>query len=1400
MPLGQHRTLGSPRSRGASRGLRLIWSGVLLAVGPTFVGTLPAQLSPLPPAVINEIHYHPPNKTQFEEFIELHNPGAAAVGLEGWRLEDGVQFTFPAGTSLAGGGYLVVAQDPLAFRARFGFTPLGPWVGVLNNQGERLQLRDLNGHLVDEVSYEAGFPWPTQPAGGGLPTTTGYSAELIHPTLDRNLGGSWRASLAPETAPTTTFIGTNDPAWHYRKGTNEASTPISAWRRPDFLEDASWRTGRTSIGYGDGDDRTILTDMYGNYICLFLRHTFFLAPGEIPGALRLRLRVDDGCVVWINGTEVARAHLNAGEFAYNAQNAALDHEASLTAFEEFTLPNAMAYLGPGTNVLALQVFNFSLSNADLTIDAELVSAQRTTSPTPGARNSVWATNAPPAIRQVTHQPAQPVSAEPVLITAKVTDPQGVAAVHLSYQVVEPGRYLRKTDAAFLDPSNWVFVPMNDAGVDGDAVAGDAIYSVILPATVQAHRRLVRYRLHATDGASPALSVTVPYEDDGSPNFAYFVHAGIPAWSGASKPSPPNQTPLLQFPAPVVRSLQAYHLLADPTDVANSQFNSSYDGARMPGTLVVDGQVYDHIEFYNRGEYSTYVSGKNKWRLRANLTHRFRLRDDYGRRYHQDWDEISLDACASPWASVNRGMAGLDEVLSIRAYQLAGVATPNVHYLQWRVIDGPLEASPTNQYDGDLWGLYLAKETPDGSFLDERGLPDGNTYKLENSAPDKKNQGPTQPETSADWSSFAADSASRTVNTVGNLQWWRTNLHLPTYYSARAIDRLVGNIDLRNGWNYYFYHHPAGPWYYVPWDLDMMFIPTVMHSGVSDQGNCLLMAPLLIEFHNRARELLDLLGSDSSTNGGQFGQLLDEYAQLVNPRGQALTWADLDECLWNWNPNTQGTGANTGLASHKGNFYRSPYYDNRGGITWTRTLPNAASGYGNLEGFLQHLGDYTRDSFPAGLTWVVNNGNPLGYGYKYLEQEGRDSGVPLRPTLTYVGPTNYPANDLRLQSSPFRPNPTGGVAFAALQWRLGEISAPGLPLHDPTQPRRYEIEPLWTSPETTNFSALTRLPFAVLRPGHTYRARVRHQDTNGRWSRWSEPVQFAPSAPEVGVYTQSVVITEIMYHPPGATLEEAALGYSGEDFEYLQLRNVGDAPVDLTDVRFTKGVNFDFPAGFTLPAGGSAYVVRNEAAFLLRYGSGKTIAGAYGPDNLANDGEHVKLSYGAGTAILDFTYGTSAPWPSAPDGQGYCLQLLQPQSRPNPALPENWRAGIQWASWAAAHGGLAQPLEDADRDGLSALMEYALGSDPRVASVERPLAGTLLEGCLALSFRRQPGAADLDYTVEFSFDLVHWTQDGVWLSTTPNPDGTVTETWRGPSGGAGQSQYARLRVTLKASTP
>jgi hypothetical protein len=109
-------------------------------------------------------------------------------------------------------------------------------------------------------------------------------------------------------------VAAHDPGWHYRKGTSEASSPSSAWRLPDFIEDETWLTGQASIGFGDIDDRTILGDMYGNYVSVFLRHAFTVAPGQVPGALRLRLRVDDGCIVWINGLEATL--MNPGTFSF----------------------------------------------------------------------------------------------------------------------------------------------------------------------------------------------------------------------------------------------------------------------------------------------------------------------------------------------------------------------------------------------------------------------------------------------------------------------------------------------------------------------------------------------------------------------------------------------------------------------------------------------------------------------------------------------------------------------------------------------------------------------------------------------------------------------------------------------------------------------------------------------------------------------------------------------------------------------------------------------------------------------------------------------------------------------------------------------------------------------------
>ena len=109
-------------------------------------------------------------------------------------------------------------------------------------------------------------------------------------------------------------------------------------------------------------------------------------------------------------------------------------------------------------------------------------------------------------------------------------------------------------------------------------------------------------------------------------------------------------------------------------------------------------------------------------------------------------------------------------------------------------------------------------------------------------------------------------------------------------------------------------------------------------------------------------------------------------------------------------------------------------------------------------------------------------------------------------MTYAGPARFPAAALAFTTTPFA-SKKKDAQFAAMQWRLAEISAPGIPGYQPGKPRRYEIESAWTSPEITTFNASVQIPKNVARPGATYRTRVRMKDTTGRWSRWSEPVQF-----------------------------------------------------------------------------------------------------------------------------------------------------------------------------------------------------------------------------------------------------------------------------------------------------
>ena len=1362
-----------------------------------FSGVLTAQV------VINEIHYNPNDETSAEEFIELYNLGGNAIDISGWTISDAVEFSIPEGTTIPPNGYLVIGEAPDTLNSIFGITALGPWEGRLRNTGEEIDLRNASGILQDQVDYNNGFPWPTGARGGG------GSMELINPALDNNLGGSWRTSgttIDTGPGPNTIYITENDANWRYRKGTSEPSSPADKWRSLTFTEDASWITGQTPLGYGDEDDTTVLNDMRRNYSTVYLRREFTVAPLEIPQNLKLRIYADDGAIIWINGQEVKRVHVTDEEKSFDGRGE--NHEAE---WEEFIIGGANTYLVGGTNVIAVHALNASSTSSDFSIDVSLEATNEAstggTTPSPGSPNTSSSNLTPPAIRQVEHSPQQPTSDESVTITAKLTDPDGMGPVTLDYQIVNPGSYIRLEDPAY--ESSWITVNMSDDGNNGDAVEGDSIYTAVLPKTIQSHRRLIRYRIHFED--TNGTAETAPYSDDQQPNFAYFVYDGAPSWTGSFNPTSRRET----FPSSLINSLSTYHLIANSTDVNNSQYSGGSDGRHMNGTIVYNGRVYDHIEFENRGEASTYVSGKNKWRIHFNRARRFKPLDNWGQPYNSTWTRINMQPMSSPWAAVNRGMAGLDESLTMRMYELAGIPSPQTHYFAFRVIDDERESDSRNQFEGDVWGVYLAMESPNGSFLKDRGLADGNIYKIEGGGGDKKEQGDTQVTNSSDWSSFYNASNRRQSE-----QWWRENMYMPGYYSMRALNRFLGNVDIRIGYNHYFYHEPTqSQWHVMPWDLDMMFIAETHQAGVIRQQNSILNNPqLMIEFRNRSRELLDLVGQDGSSTGGQIGQLIDEYTQMINPDGQTLTWADLDAFMWNYHPRTRGSAGNaSGQSNHKGNFYASPYRDSRIGGSYTRYLSSK-----DHEGLVDYILSYTTDNFNGG-SWSPGNGTGAGYGYEYLKYEAQDSNIPRKPTITYTGLENYPVDGLSFSSSTFS-DPNGSNSFSKMRWRIAKILAPGLQGYVENTPRTYEIETVGASPDLEKFVSDYLFDAEIAEPGITYRVRVQHEDNTGRTSHWSNPIEFIPGIPDIASWKNNLVISEIMYNPPEPQGDELDISPNKNDFEYIEITNIsGNLNIDLNNLDFVSGVQFDFStASSTIIAPGKSVVlVSNLSAFRARYGDMPTVIGVY-ENSLSNSGETIRLAYALNTTIIELTYDDNDPWPNSPDGDGYSLVLAEPMSSPDHSLASNWTTSnlkggspgspepdlLEFDDYLAdffsaeemVDPGVSGPLADPDNDGYSNLLEYALLGNPTKKDSLITYASVVENGVSypSIRFIQRIPSADLTYTPQQSENLLEWKHGDAVLvehSRSDRGDGTFISTIRSrfPLSNS-SSQFLRIKAS------
>ncbi len=389
------------------------------------------------------------------------------MSLGGWRLEGGIKYTFAAGTVIPASGYLVVAKNAAQLLATcpslVAANTVGDFGGVIARHGERLALSmpgevvstnfaggfwtNLTHIVVDEVTFGTGGRWGQWAHGGGS------SLELVDARSDHRLAPNWADSDETAKSGWVTIQATGvlqggtgaadslniillgageclvDKVEVFAQGGTNLVTNsdfelgLDGWFAQGNHEDSSWE-----IGQG-----------YQSTHCLHVRAT---EHGD-TGANRIRTTLAVPLQQGQTATLRARVRWLAG-------------------WPEILLRLKGNWLEATGNILTTHNFG-----------------------TPGAPNSRAAANAGPAITEVKTVPILPLAGQQVTVVARVSDPDGVAALFLKYRI---------------DPStNVSLVPMvgNGAGLFSARIPGQPAGS------------LAAFHIQAVDNFTPRAVTLFP---------------------------------------------------------------------------------------------------------------------------------------------------------------------------------------------------------------------------------------------------------------------------------------------------------------------------------------------------------------------------------------------------------------------------------------------------------------------------------------------------------------------------------------------------------------------------------------------------------------------------------------------------------------------------------------------------------------------------------------------------------------------------------------------------------------------------------------------------------------------------------------------------------------------------
>jgi VCBS repeat-containing protein len=180
-----------------------------------------------------------------------------------------------------------------------------------------------------------------------------------------------RFTVSP-VEPTPVFLDSlvaGGSLWKYSDTGVDQGT---AWRAIGF-DDSGWSSGPAQLGYGDGDEATVVSygpDSNNKHVTTYFRQTFSVTDAVKYTDLTLDLLRDDGAVVYLNGQEVHRSNMPSGTIGYGTLASTAVGGADESRF--YTAALDPAALLNGTNTIAVEVHQSAVNSSDVSFDLRLI--------------------------------------------------------------------------------------------------------------------------------------------------------------------------------------------------------------------------------------------------------------------------------------------------------------------------------------------------------------------------------------------------------------------------------------------------------------------------------------------------------------------------------------------------------------------------------------------------------------------------------------------------------------------------------------------------------------------------------------------------------------------------------------------------------------------------------------------------------------------------------------------------------------------------------------------------------------------------------------------------------------------------------------------------------------------